>query len=181
MISKLEKLEKLINSELSSKIQNSSISNDEILIEVKENYIIDVIQFLKSNEDCKFSYRKCHLPKDLIFLKAFLRVKKGDQKEISKKIADFNKQREETQPIKAKTGGSSFKNPPNMKAWQLIDQAGCRGKRIGDAQMSEKHCNFMINHGSNNADDLIKLGEYVIDQVLEKTGVKLEWEVRIIE
>ena len=134
-----------------------------------------------SNEDCKFSYRKCHLPKDLIFLKAFLRVKKGDQKEISKKIADFNKQREETQPIKAKTGGSSFKNPPNMKAWQLIDQAGCRDKRIGDAQMSEKHCNFMINHGSNNADDLIKLGEYVIDQVLEKTGVKLEWEVRIIE
>ena len=68
-----------------------------------------------------------------------------------------------------------------MKAWELIDKAGCRGKRVGDAQMSEKHCNFMINHGNNNADDLIKLGEEVMDEVLEKTGVKLDWEVKIIE
>ena len=67
-----------------------------------------------------------------------------------------------------------------MKAWELIDQAGCRGKKIGDAEMSEKHCNFMINHGSNNANDLINLSEYVIDKVLEKTGVKLEMEIKII-
>ena len=68
-----------------------------------------------------------------------------------------------------------------MKAWELIDKVGCRGKKIGGAQMSEKHCNFMINHSSNNSDDLINLGEYVIDQVLEKTGIKLEWEIKIID
>lgn len=134
-----------------------------------------------SNEECRFSYRKCALGQNLIFLKAFLQVKDGDKVEISQKIADFNKKREETQPIREKTGGSTFKNPPNMKAWELIDKAGCRGKRVGNAQMSEKHCNFMINHGNNNADDLIKLGEEVVDEVLEKTGVKLDWEVKIIE
>lgn len=134
-----------------------------------------------SNEECCFSYRKCTLGQNLIFLKAFLQVKDGDKEEISKKIANFNKKREETQPIREKTSGSTFKNPPNMKAWELIDKAGCRGKRVGDAQMSEKHCNFMINYGNNNADDLIKLGEEVVDEVLEKTGVKLDWEVKIIE
>ncbi|MFT4718607.1 MAG: UDP-N-acetylmuramate dehydrogenase [Rickettsiales bacterium] len=138
----------------------------------------NIFEFL--NEDCDFSYRECKLLENLIFLKAFFRVEKGDVQKISKQILDFNRKREETQPIRAKTGGSTFKNPPNMKAWELIDQAGCRGKKIGDAEMSEKHCNFMINHGSNNANDLINLSEYVIDKVLEKTGVKLEMEIKII-
>jgi UDP-N-acetylmuramate dehydrogenase len=134
-----------------------------------------------SNEECGFLYRKSALGQNLIFLKGFLQVKEGNKEEISKKIADFNKKREETQPIREKTSGSTFKNPPNMKAWELIDKAGCRGKMVGKAQMSEKHCNFMINHGNNNADDLINLGEEVIDEVLEKTGVKLQWEVKVIE
>tara|TARA_Y100000389_G_scaffold83564_2_gene80157 strand:+ start:1174 stop:2064 length:891 start_codon:yes stop_codon:yes gene_type:complete len=134
-----------------------------------------------SNHDCAFEYRKCSLKKNIIFLKAFLEVSEGKKEEISKKIVNFNKKREETQPIREKTSGSTFKNPPNLKAWELIDKAGCRGKMVGKAQMSKKHCNFMINHGTNNADDLINLGELVIDEVLEKTGVKLEWEVKIIE
>jgi UDP-N-acetylmuramate dehydrogenase len=133
-----------------------------------------------SNQDCGFSYRKCSLPENLIFLKVFLKTSKGKKEDISQKISNFNKKREETQPIREKTSGSTFKNPPNIKAWELIDKAGCRGKMIGKAQMSEKHCNFMINYGTNNADDLINLGNAVIDEVLEKTGIKLEWEVKII-
>ena len=103
---------------------------------------------------------------------------------MSQKIADLNKKREEAQPIRAKTGGSTFKNPANpdsaAKAWQLIDVAGYRGAKVGDAQISEKHCNFMINTGKARALDLIELGDKAKKAVKEKTGVELEWEIKII-
>lgn len=134
-----------------------------------------------NNKDCNFSYRHNDLPQNLIFVKAFFKVEKGDKKQIAQKIQKFNEQREQNQPIRSKTGGSTFKNPKNFKAWELIDKAGYRGKKVGDAQISEKHCNFMINKGQCQASDLINLGEQVIDAVLEKTGVQLEWEIKIIK
>ena len=90
------------------------------------------------------------------------------------------KSREATQPIKSRTGGSTFKNPPGQKAWQLIDAAGCRGLRVGDAQVSEMHCNFLINLGSATAADIETLGETVRRRVKENSGVDLEWEIKRI-
>ena len=88
--------------------------------------------------------------------------------------------REATQPVKSRTGGSTFKNPPGHKAWQLIDAAGCRGLRIGDAQVSEMHCNFLINLGNATAADIETLGETVRSKVKEQSGVELEWEIKRI-
>ena len=104
---------------------------------------------------------------------------------MAKKIAEFNQQRETAQPIRAKTGGSTFKNPepnnPNAKkAWQLIDEAGFRGAVEGDAQISEKHCNFMINRGKASASDLIDLGNKVKRAVKERSNIDLEWEIKIL-
>ena len=87
-------------------------------------------------------------------------------------------QRESTQPVRAKTGGSTFKNPPGHKAWQLIDEAGCRGLRRGGAQVSEKHCNFLINTGDATAADIEGLGEEVRARVKAKHGIELEWEIK---
>ena len=92
----------------------------------------------------------------------------------------WQQQREETQPIRSRTGGSTFKNPEGLKAWELIDRAGCRGMTVGGAQMSEKHCNFIINTGSATAADLETLGNRVIEIVKDKTGVTLEWEIKRI-
>jgi UDP-N-acetylmuramate dehydrogenase len=88
--------------------------------------------------------------------------------------------REATQPIKSRTGGSTFKNPPGHKAWQLIDAAGCRGFKVGDAQVSEMHCNFLINLGGASAADIETLGETVRKRVKDKSGVELEWEIKRI-
>jgi len=134
------------------------------------------------NADFNFSYRKNKLAKDFIILEARFRVENGDRSQIGAKITQFNKKREESQPIRSKTGGSTFKNPKNSnkKAWQLIDEAGCRGLLINDAQISKKHCNFIINNGKAAASDLINLGNLVIDKVKEKTGITLEWEIKII-
>ena len=87
-------------------------------------------------------------------------------------------EREASQPVRAKTGGSTFKNPPGHKAWQLIDEAGCRGLRIGGAQMSEKHCNFLINTGDASAADIERLGEEVRARVKQSSGIDLQWEIR---
>ncbi len=87
-------------------------------------------------------------------------------------------QRESTQPVKSKTGGSTFKNPAGHKSWQLIDEAGCRGLMRGQAQVSEKHCNFLINTGDATAADIEGLGEEVRARVKEKSGVELEWEIK---
>jgi UDP-N-acetylmuramate dehydrogenase len=133
-----------------------------------------------NNEDFGFKYRGNKLRKDLILLEGTFQSFVSTVFEVGAKIASFNKKREETQPIRSKTGGSTFKNPGHKKAWELIDEAGCRGMKNGDAQMSEKHCNFMINLGRAKAQDLIDPGNEVIHLVKEKTGVTLEWEIKII-
>ena len=126
-----------------------------------------------------FSYRHSDAPADWIFTAARLRATPGDQLAIARRIAEIDAARTDSQP-RSRTGGSTFVNPPGQKAWQLIDQAGCRGLRIGEAQVSEKHCNFLINLGEATASDIEGLGEEVRRRVLEKTGVLLEWEIRRI-
>ncbi|MEK6733642.1 MAG: UDP-N-acetylmuramate dehydrogenase [Pseudomonadota bacterium] len=133
-----------------------------------------------NKEDCRFTYRGNGLSDKLIFTKAFLEVSLGKKEEIEKQINHIQLQRSEAQPIRSKTSGSSFKNPPGKKAWELIDHAGCRGLRIGDAMISEKHCNFLINVGNATASDIEELGELVREKVYKKTGVNLEWEIKII-
>ena len=133
-----------------------------------------------NKEDCGFKYRSSSLSEELIFTKAYLKVKPGNKAEIQEKIKNIQQQREESQPIRTKTSGSSFKNPPGHKAWQLIDQAGCRGLRLGDAIVSEKHCNFLINLNNANAADIENLGELVRKKVFENSGIMLEWEIKIV-
>ncbi len=132
------------------------------------------------NSDFGFSYRGNKISKKFIFVEALLRGKKSTTEIVSDKILRLNQQREQSQPIRAKTGGSTFKNPENIKAWQLIDEAGCRGMKNGDAQISEKHCNFMINNKNASARDLIDLGEKVRKEVKEKSGITLEWEIKVL-
>jgi UDP-N-acetylmuramate dehydrogenase len=126
-----------------------------------------------------FSYRHSEAPADWIFTSARLRATPGDQLAIARRIAEIDAARTNSQP-RSRTGGSTFVNPPGHKAWQLIDRAGCRGLRIGEAQVSEKHCNFLINLGEATAGDIEGLGEEVRRRVREKTGVQLEWEIRRI-
>ena len=126
-----------------------------------------------------FSYRHSEAPADWIFTSARLRATPGDQLAIARRIAEIDAARTDSQP-RSRTGGSTFVNPPGRKAWQLIDQAGCRGLRMGEAQVSEKHCNFLINLGEATAGDIEGLGEEVRRRVREKTGVQLEWEIRRI-
>jgi len=133
-----------------------------------------------SNDDAGFSYRKSSLPEGAIVTKVLLKAEKGERDVIAAAIQDISRKREETQPIRSRTGGSTFKNPEGMKAWELIDKAGCRGLTIGGAQMSEMHCNFMINTGDATAKDLEMLGDDVITKVKAATGVTLEWEIRRI-
>ena len=117
---------------------------------------------------------------DHIFTQATFRGTRGDPTVIAAEMEKITESREATQPIKSRTGGSTFKNPPGGKAWQLIDAAGCRGLRIGDAQISEMHCNFLINLGSATAADIETLGETVRARVKENSGVELEWEIKRI-
>ena len=133
-----------------------------------------------AKEDCGFKYRSSSLDENLIFTKAYLQVKPGNHEEIKEKIQNIQQQREESQPIRTKTSGSSFKNPPGHKAWQLIDQAGFRGLRLGDAIISEKHCNFLINIGNATATEIEELGELVRKKVFENSGIMLEWEIKIV-
>jgi UDP-N-acetylmuramate dehydrogenase len=127
----------------------------------------------------EFRYRHSGAPADWIFTSARLRAKPGDQVAIARRIAEIDSARTDSQP-RSRTGGSTFVNPPGHKAWELIDKAGCRGLRIGDAQVSEKHCNFLINLGSATAADIETLGEEVRRRVLDQTGIQLEWEIRRI-
>jgi UDP-N-acetylmuramate dehydrogenase len=126
-----------------------------------------------------FTYRHSKAPADWIFTSARLRAAPGDQLAIARRIAEIDSARTESQP-RSRTGGSTFMNPPGHKAWELIDQAGCRGLKVGDAQVSEKHCNFLINLGSATAADIETLGEEVRRRVLDKSGVQLDWEIRRI-
>jgi UDP-N-acetylmuramate dehydrogenase len=126
-----------------------------------------------------FTYRHSTAPADWIFTSARLRATPGDQLAIARRIAEIDGARAESQP-RSRTGGSTFANPEGHKAWELIDRAGCRGLAIGGAQVSEKHTNFLINTGDATATDIESLGEEVRRRVLEKTGVRLEWEIRRI-
>ncbi len=133
-----------------------------------------------SPADMAFAYRHCGQPDDVIFTRAAFRGTPGDVDAISQRMADIQKARGETQPVKSRTGGSTFANPDGHKAWELIDEAGCRGLTRGGAQVSPQHCNFLINTGNATAADLEGLGEEVRRRVLEKTGVELHWEIRRI-
>jgi UDP-N-acetylmuramate dehydrogenase len=133
------------------------------------------------NSDFGFYYRGNKISKNFIFVEAVFKAVKSSSDAVAKKIAELNSQRETAQPIRAKTGGSTFKNPPNQKAWELIDTAGCRGMIEGGAQMSEKHCNFMINKNKASAQDLLNLGNKVKKLVKEKSGVDLEWEIKFLK
>ncbi|NVJ97387.1 MAG: UDP-N-acetylmuramate dehydrogenase [Alphaproteobacteria bacterium] len=131
--------------------------------------------------DFEYGYR--HAGKKavgLIFTRASFQARTGDPKAILAEMERISAERQESQPIGTRTGGSTFKNPEGHKAWQLIDEAGCRGLRIGDAQVSEKHCNFLLNHGTATASEIEELGESVREKVKEATGVELEWEIRRI-
>jgi UDP-N-acetylmuramate dehydrogenase len=125
-----------------------------------------------------FSYRHSSVPDDWIFTEAVLEGTKDAPEAVRARMNDLVEQREASQPIRAKTGGSTFKNPPGGKAWELIDDAGCRGLRHGDAQVSEKHCNFLVNTGAATASDLEALGEEVRARVKAKSGVALDWEIK---
>jgi UDP-N-acetylmuramate dehydrogenase len=132
------------------------------------------------NADMHYTYRHCGAPDDYIFMQATFRGERGDPAVIAAEMEKITESREATQPIKSRTGGSTFKNPPGHKAWQLIDAAGCRGLRIGDAQVSEMHCNFLINLGNATAAYIETLGETVRRRVKENSGVELEWEIKRI-
>ncbi|HRJ62409.1 MAG TPA: UDP-N-acetylmuramate dehydrogenase, partial [Azospirillaceae bacterium] len=125
-----------------------------------------------------FEYRKCAVPADVVFTRATLRGVAGDRCQIAARMAEIADKRGETQPVRARTGGSTFKNPPGHKAWELIDRAGCRGLTRGQAQVSEKHCNFLLNLGEATAAELEALGEEVRARVLAHSGVTLEWEIK---
>jgi UDP-N-acetylmuramate dehydrogenase len=125
-----------------------------------------------------FAYRHSSFPPDWICVSATLAGTAGEPREIARRMAEIQDRRGESQPVRSRTGGSTFKNPPGEKAWQLIERAGCRGLAIGDAMVSERHCNFLINRGAATARDLERLGEEVRARVKRATGVVLEWEIR---
>ncbi len=133
-----------------------------------------------SNADMGFAYRHCGVPEDVIFTQALFSGTPRNPQTIQAEMQAITQARESTQPVKSRTGGSTFKNPPGQKAWQLIDQAGCRGLKLGDAQVSQMHCNFLINLGSASAADIENLGELVRARVKASSGVELEWEIRRI-
>ena len=130
--------------------------------------------------DLAFAYRHASIPLGGVITRAGLSAKPGAAPVIAAKMAEIRAAREATHPIRARTGGSTFRNPDGMKAWELIDAAGCRGLTIGAAQVSEKHCNFLINTGGATAADIEKLGEEVRRRVRAATGVDLHWEIRRI-
>ncbi len=133
-----------------------------------------------SADGCGFGYRTSAVPESWIFTGAELRGTPESREAIDRRIAQIREARETAQPIRARTGGSTFANPPGARAWELIDQAGCRGMSRGGAKVSEHHCNFLINTGGATAADLEGLGEEVQARVLAATGVRLRWEIRRI-
>ncbi len=130
--------------------------------------------------DINFSYRKCNLDENLIIISATFRGKEDNKKKIKEKIDKLIEKKKKEQPSKIKTCGSTFVNPKNLKAWKLIRDSGCAGMEIGDAYISEKHCNFFVNGGKANSSDLEKLIDKVKKKVLDKTGINLKLELQII-
>jgi UDP-N-acetylmuramate dehydrogenase len=133
-----------------------------------------------SNADMHYTYRHCGAPDDLIFVEALFQGAPGDRDDILARMEAITARREASQPIRTRTGGSTFKNPDGHKSWKLIDEAGGRGLRHGGAQVSELHCNFLINTGDASAADLEDLGEAVRARVKARSGVTLDWEIKRI-
>ncbi len=133
-----------------------------------------------TNAQMGFSYRHSDAPDDIVFTRAVFQGRPGDPAAIRSEMERITAAREASQPIREKTGGSTFKNPPGHKAWKLIDAAGCRGLVVGNAQVSHMHCNFLINRGGASARDIEALGEEVRRRVRETCGVELEWEIKRI-
>jgi UDP-N-acetylmuramate dehydrogenase len=127
--------------------------------------------------DMGFTYRHCGVPSDWIFTEATYQGPPGDPADIARQMDEVAEYREANQPIKERTGGSTFKNPPGNSAWRLIDAAGCRGLRVGGAKVSELHCNFLINDRDATAEDIERLGETVRARVKATSGVDLQWEI----
>ncbi|MDX1540292.1 MAG: UDP-N-acetylmuramate dehydrogenase [Geminicoccaceae bacterium] len=128
-------------------------------------------------DELDFAYRHSSLPDGWIVTEVVLEGVAGDREQIRERMHAIKAEREATQPLRVATGGSTFKNPPGDKAWRLIDAAGCRGLRLGQAMVSEKHCNFLVNLGDARAADIERLGERVRERVLARTGVTLDWEI----
>ena len=133
-----------------------------------------------SNADMKFVYRNSGVDTSVIFTSALYRGRVTDPETIRARMAEVQNHRETAQPIREKTGGSTFKNPPGHSAWKLIDAAGMRGYRVGGAQVSEMHCNFLINIGDATGHDIETLGETVRARVMENSGIDLHWEIKRI-
>ncbi len=136
--------------------------------------------YVLTNADMKYSYRHCGASEDLVFTQALFQGRAGDPAEISAAMDKITESREATQPIKSRTGGSTFKNPPGNKSWQLIDKAGMRGFAVGPAKVSELHCNFLINEGGASAAQIEELGETVRARVKASSGIELDWEIKRI-
>lgn len=135
-------------------------------------------RIVKNADEIGFSYRHSDAPKDWIFVEAVFEGTPDDRAKIQARMDEITARREASQPIREKTGGSTFANPNGHKSWQLIDVAGGRGRRVGGAQMSEQHCNFMINTGHASAADFEALGEDIRDDVRKQSGIDLRWEIK---
>ena len=133
-----------------------------------------------SNAEMKFVYRNSGVDASIIFTCARFQGKRATSEAIRARMNEVQAHREAAQPIRERTGGSTFKNPPDHSAWKLVDAAGCRGLRVGGAQVSEMHCNFLINTGDATADDIETLGEVVRTRVKENSGIELQWEIKRI-
>jgi UDP-N-acetylmuramate dehydrogenase len=133
-----------------------------------------------NHEQMGFTYRHCAVSEDFVFTSALLRGVIGDKDHIKAQMDAHVHHRETVQPIRSRTGGSTFKNPPGHSSWKLVDEAGLRGFNIGPAKVSEMHCNFLINEGGATAAQIEELGETVRRKVFEKSGIQLEWEIKRI-
>ena len=131
-------------------------------------------------DDMDLSYRHCGVPESWIFTEARFAAEPGDKAAIAARMQAISEARSDTQPVRSRTGGSTFANPEGLKAWELIDKVGGRGLRIGGAQVSEKHCNFLINTGEATATELEALGEELRRRVRQRFGIELRWEIRVI-
>ena len=133
-----------------------------------------------SLDELGYTYRHSELPEGCVVVAATFRGHPGEPAAIQAEMDRIAAAREESQPLRSRTGGSTFKNPPGSKAWQAIDHAGCRGLRVGDAQVSEKHCNFLLNLGGATSAEIEALGEEVRRRVKTDSGIELEWEIQRI-
>jgi len=149
----------------------------DILIDVKAiNNLGEINTF--SNKELQMGYRKIGLSKEWVFYEARFKSSKGSKDKITTKMRKIIHLRKDAQPTAVKTGGSTFKNPVNKKAWKLIDEAGCRGLQNGDAMISKKHCNFIINLKKSTSQEIEELAQTVQDKVFQKSGIRLDWEIQ---